>query len=130
MRGASSGGAPTPAAQSRTISNRRARFVTVVAQNGWGHAPRSSLPGGKFQHCGNVRFLGKNRVDRVGNRRTFGAFLPLVREEGPMSLRRLFTGLLLMVALPSISTRAFARRSGSVGPADEPQVRDLLSKLA
>ena len=47
-----------------------------------------------------------------------------------MSLRRSLTGLLLIVALPSIATRAFARRSGSVGPADEPQVRDLLSKLA
>lgn len=47
-----------------------------------------------------------------------------------MSLRRSFTGLLLIVALPSIATRAFARRSGAVGPADEPQVRELLSKLA
>ena len=47
-----------------------------------------------------------------------------------MSLRRSLTGLLLIVALPSITTRAFARRSGAVGPADEPQVRELLSKLA
>jgi len=47
-----------------------------------------------------------------------------------MSLRRSFTMMLVMVALPSIATRALARRSGSVGPADEPQVRELLAKLA
>ncbi|HMF40031.1 MAG TPA: hypothetical protein VKQ32_05030 [Polyangia bacterium] len=47
-----------------------------------------------------------------------------------MSLRRSFLMLMVMVALPSIAARALARRSGSVGPADEPQVRELLSKLA
>ena len=47
-----------------------------------------------------------------------------------MSLRRSFTLLLFMVAVPSIATRALARRSSSVGPADEPQVRELLSRLS
>src|SRR5215831_4840660 len=84
----------------------------------------------EFQHCGKRRFFGKNRVDSVGKRRTFGAFHPLVRGEGPMSLRRSFTMVLVMVALPSLATRALARRPNAVGPADDAQVRDLLAKLA
>jgi hypothetical protein len=47
-----------------------------------------------------------------------------------MSLRRSFTMVLVMVALPSLATRALARRANAVGPADDAQVRDLLAKLA
>jgi|KBSMisStandDraft_5_1062788.scaffolds.fasta_scaffold226075_2 hypothetical protein len=47
-----------------------------------------------------------------------------------MSLRRSFTMMLVMVALPSLATRALARRANAVGPADDAQVRDLLAKLA
>jgi hypothetical protein len=47
-----------------------------------------------------------------------------------MTFRRSFVVVLCVVALPSIATRALARRSYSVGPADEPQMRELLAKLA